>query len=347
MRPQKTNYRSKPQSRPKDMDEKPNLLVTGSPSRREREALLPYANVLGLEALDESELERLLPSIDCILVQTWWPDSLTPERMARMTRLRFIQSGMAGVNHIPFVNLPKRVAVSSNAGGFSTGVAEFALALTLAAAKRVVKLDHTLRTGEFEPSDWGRLAREIAPLRGTTLGILGYGGIGRAVASMGKALGMKVIAFSRHAGLDEVQTFEGRAGLVNVLSDSDAVVIALPLSKLTEGLIGEAELRAMKENGILVNVARAEVVDEEALYKHLVRNPGFTYATDVWQIRDGKESYTSRFPLVKLVNFIGTPHVAGASAAMTGEPAKAAAENLVRFLRGDEPRNVVDPSEYA
>ena len=331
----------------RELAEKPNLLVTSSPVRGRFEGLAPYAKVYWLDDLDEEELDRLLPSVDCMLVQAWWPDSLTPERISRMVRLRFIQSGMAGVNHIPFKHLGKRVMVSSNAGGFSTGVAEFALALMLAAAKRVVKLDLALRTGEFDPSKWADLFKEVVILRGRTLGILGYGGIGRSVGSMGTALGMNVIAFSRHPSPDgDVQVSHGGEGLLRVLRRSDAVVIALPLSKLTVGLIGAAELGAMKRDAILVNVARAEIVDEEALYEHLSKNEGFTYATDVWQIKRGMETYASKFPLVKLPNFIGTPHVAGGSAASTGDPGKAAAENLLRYLRGEAPQNVVDPSEY-
>jgi D-3-phosphoglycerate dehydrogenase / 2-oxoglutarate reductase len=342
----KGNYHSESKSlRSGDVEGKPNVLVAGV-SPRGLESLLPYASLHWLETLEEDEIDELLPSIDCVLVQGWWPESLTSERISRMSRLRFIQSGMAGVNHIPFAYLGRQVVVSSNAGAFSAGVAEFALALTLAAAKRLVKLDNTLRTGEFEPDDWGALSREIMPLKGMTLGILGYGGIGRAVASMGMALGMRVIAFSRDDGSGGVETFKGKEGLVNVLRESDTVVIALPLSKLTAGIIGGEELEAMKDDGILVNVARAEIVDEEAIYRHLLRNPGFTYATDVWQIKDGKETFTSRFPLAKLPNFIGTPHVAGASAAMTGEPGKAAVENLLRYLRGEPPHNVVDASEY-
>jgi phosphoglycerate dehydrogenase-like enzyme len=329
------------------MAEKPNLLVTSSPVRDKFDSLLPYAHVLWLDDLDERELDRLLPSIDCMMVQAWWPDPLTPERVSRMSRLRFIQSGWAGVNHIPFKHLGKRVMVSSNAGGFSEGVAEFALALALAAAKQVVKLDYALRTGEFEAEKWGGFFREVVLLKGRTIGVLGYGGIGRAVGAMGRALGMSVVAFSRHASPEsQVHVYHGDEGLLRVLRKSDVVVIALPLSKLTLGLLGTAQLAVMKNDAILVNVARAEIVDEEALYAHLVKRKQFTYATDVWQIKRGKETYSSRFPFVKLPNFIGTPHVAGGSASLTGEPGKAAAENLLRYLRGEAPQNVVDPSEY-
>ena len=167
------------------MGEKPNLLVTGSPVKGRLDDLPPFAKVFRLDDLDDKELDRLLPSIDCMLVQAWWPDSLTPERLSKMVRLRFIQSGMAGVNHIPFKHLGKRVMASSNAGGFSTGVAEFALALLLAAAKRVVKLDFALRTGEFDPSQVANLFREVVILRGRTLGSPGYGGTRAPVGSMG------------------------------------------------------------------------------------------------------------------------------------------------------------------
>ncbi len=330
------------------MGEKPNLLVTSSHVKGRFDELTTYTKVYWLDELDDKGLDRLLPSIDSILVQTLWPDSLTPERISKMARLRFIQSGWAGANHIPFKHLGKRVMVSSNAGGFSVGVAEFAISLLLAAAKRVVRLDNAMRSGEFGQADWERFAREVVQLRGrTTLGILGYGGIGRAVGSLGRALGMNLIAFSRHPSTEsDVRMFHGGEGLLRVLAKSDAIVIALPLSKLTVGLIGPKEFAAMKSDAVLVNVARAEIVDEEALYKHLLKHPRFTYATDVWQIKRGKETYTSKFPLVKLPNFIGTPHVAGGSSALTGDPGKMAAENLMRYLRGEAPQNVVDPSEY-
>lgn len=323
---------------------KPKLLVTGS-SPPGPDELSRYADVYWLDDTGDEELDMVVPSIDSIFVQVWWPDRLTQERVSRMLRLRFVQSGMAGVNHIPFGWLGRRVVVSSNAGGFSKGVAEFALALTLAAAKRLVSLDRVVHAG-FDPKDWGRLSRDILPLEGMTMGILGYGGIGSTLGRMGKALGMKVIAFSRHSA-PGVRAFKGAGGLTQVLRASDAVVIALPLSKLTAGLIGARELESMKEDASLVNVARAEIVDEEALYAHLKAHPGFTYATDVWEIMDGKETYRSRFPLASLPNFIGTPHVAGASAAVTGEPAKAARKNLIRYLEGRAPGNVVDRSEYA
>jgi D-3-phosphoglycerate dehydrogenase len=329
------------------LSDKPNLLVAGTLPPGSQADLSHCANVISLDRLTEEELERCLPKIDAVVVQTWWPEALTPERIERMTKLRFVQSGMAGVNHIPFKNFGRRVIVSSNAGGFSTGVAEFALALMLAATKKVVKLDDDLRAGEFDESKLPSTYREVVILKGRTIGILGYGGIGKSVGSMARALGMNVIAFSRHSeARSGVRVYHGGQGLLSVLKKSDVVLISLPLSKLTVGLLGATELGAMKADAVLVNVARAEIVDEEAMYDHLVKNPRFTYATDVWRIERGKETYSSRFPVLKLPNFIGTPHVAGGSSAVTGDPGKAAVENLLRYLRGEAPHNVVDPSEY-
>lgn len=330
------------------MKEKPTLLVTSSFLKGRFDGLSGLANVVSLADVDTRDLDELLPSVECLLVQGDWPDSLTSKRLLSMGRLRFIQSGWAGVNHIPFRQLKKGVVVCSNAGGFSTGVAEFALTLLMASAKRLVRLDSSLRSEEFTPERWGSLARDVVLLHGKTLGVLGYGGIGRSVATMGKGFGMKPMALSRRAGREGgVKVLEGEKGLLEVLNESDAVVIALPLSKLTNGLIGRSELESMKADGILVNVARAEIVDEEAVYNHLVSNTRFTYATDVWRIKGGKETFSSSFPFLKLPNFIGTPHVAGASSAITGEPGRAAVENVVRFLKGERPLNVVDAREYA
>ena len=103
----------------------------------------------------------------------------------------------------------------------------------------------------------------------------------------------------------------------------------------------------MKREAILANVGRAEVVDEGAVYRHLVANRKFIYATDVWWTKDGKELYAPELPFLELENFIGTPHVSGPSAAVTSAPQRRAVKNVLRFLGGEEPLNMVDRSEYA
>src|SRR5437870_970418 len=127
---------------------KPRVLVS-SPSTKDRfGALAQYAEVYWLDELDPEELERLLPSIDCIFAFTW-PKVLDSERLSRMSRLMFIQCELAGVNHVPFKHLDTRVIVCSNAGGYSHEVAEYAWGLLLAAAKRIPRYNAAVRAADF------------------------------------------------------------------------------------------------------------------------------------------------------------------------------------------------------
>ncbi|MDA4134481.1 MAG: 2-hydroxyacid dehydrogenase [Thaumarchaeota archaeon] len=323
------------------------LLLGPSFPEEEIELLREHAQVLLLSEMGDGDLDAVLPKIDCLLVH-FWPERLDAARVSKMTRLSLVQTGLAGVNHIPFGALRKTAVVCSNAGGFSDEVGEHAWGLLLAAAKRVVKFDAAMRRKGFKAAPALELGRDILVLKGRTLGIVGYGGIGRKVAQLGRAFGMNVVAFSRSRTKEPgIVSVRGRSGLERVLRESDAAVIALPLTKSTRGMIGEEEISMMKPGAILVNVARAEIVDEGAIYRRLVADGKFVYATDVWWMKEGKESYAPELPFLKLENFIGTPHVSGPSAAVTSAPQRRAVKNLLRFLGGEEPLNVVDGSEYA
>ena len=309
------------------------------------ETLSKYARVFTSTGVDEASLIQLLPSIDILLV-FFWPSFLTPENLLRMSNLRLIQSILAGVNHIPFAQLDKKVVVCSNAGAYSDEVAEYAWALLLSAAKRIVDFHNAIKTEQWAlRRTLG--GKEVSILEERTLGILGYGGIGTAVAQIGKGFSMKVYAFSRKPIREKgVRSFQGDKGLLTVLAESDAVIVSLPLTELTNKIIGAEKLATMKKDAILVNIARGELVDESALYEHLKANPDFRYATDVWWYREGKESLKTTHPFFELPNFIGTPHVSGPSGLATGKPARFAVENVTRYLRGLQPRNVVNRAEY-
>ncbi len=326
---------------------KRNLLVTTDLLDKARVKLLSrYANVFLASELGENELLERLPSIDAMMIFSW-PSFLTRVNVGKMSRLRFIQSILAGVNHLPFSNLDKRVVVSSNAGAYSDEVAEHAWGLLLSAAKRVVEQYTQIREGRGVLIRHGDAAKGVYILKGETLGILGYGGIGASVARIANAFGMRVYAFSRRRrSARGVTLLLGRRGLDDVLRKSDAIVIALPLSKFTARIIDRDKLSRMKKNMVLVNIGRGELVDEKALFQHMKANPGFRYATDVWWFKEGKESLATNFPFISLPNFVGTPHVSGPSGLATGRPIKLAVENTLRFLRNITPNNVVDPSEY-
>jgi len=309
-------------------------------------ALSKYSKVYKLGDFTEDRLNEVLPSIDCLLVFSW-PSQLTSDRLQKVTSLRFIQSILAGVNHIPFASLNKSVIVSSNAGAYSDEVAEYALALLLSAAKRVVELHVSLRDQKWTLKRTLDEGSEITVLREKVLGILGFGGIGSVVGRIAKPFGMQIYAYSRKKSAARgVKFFTGPGGLSELLKKSDGVVLALPLTSQTAKIMNAERLSEMRKDGILVNVARGELVDEKAVYEHLVANPNFRYATDVWWYRENRESLKTDFPFLSLPNFIGTPHVSGPSGLATGQPVKLAVENTIRYLKGLRPRNIVNPEEY-
>ncbi len=332
----------------RDQMSRQNLLITtdlvdGASIRR----LSRYAKVFLANRVDQKSLPALLPSVDAVMIFSW-PKFLTQQTMAGMSRLRFIQSILAGVNHIPFNIIDKKIIVASNAGAYSGPVAEYAWGLLMAAAKRIVEHHTAIREGRAVLVRHGDAARGIRILKGETLGILGYGGIGAAVAGMAKCFGMRVIALTRkETRASGVTLVRGKRGLEQVLKESDALVITLPLTRTTTRIINKDRLSRMREQAVLVNVARGELVDEEALYNHLKAHPNFCYATDVWWYKEDRESLETGHDFRSLPNFICTPHVSGPSGLATGEPIKIAVENTLRFLRAAPLKHIVDPSEYA
>jgi phosphoglycerate dehydrogenase-like enzyme len=166
-------------------------------------------------------------------------------------------------------------------------MAEHVLAMRLALAKHLLVQQQKLRHGEFDQFTPNRL------LTGMTAGILGFGGIGRAIARLMRAFGVRIYAINTSGVSSEPTDFLGTLhDLEHVLRQSDVVVVALPLTKATRGLIGKNELAWMKPDAILVNVARVAVLDEEALYTHAKSHPNFLVGIDAWWT---EPSYTGRF----------------------------------------------------
>lgn len=325
-----------------------NILVTSKNiGPEEIRRLSKRAKVYASWEMDEKSIEAVLPSID-VLVVFLWPKFLTATRLAKMTRLGFIQSILVGVNHVPFRILGEGVVVASNAGAYSLEVGEHAWGLLLAAAKRIPEHDRRIRNGARELREFAGEAAEIMVLRGKTLGIVGYGGIGRAVAGYAKAFGMDVLAFTRARKEERgVGFFRGKKGLDTLLKRSDAVVLSLPLTNSTYKLIDRRALSMMKNDAILVNIARGDLVDQNSLYSWLRSHPSFRYATDVWRFSKGQETLQGSRRFAELPNFVGTPHISGPTALAAGRPGTFAADNVIRYLRGEALEHVVDRSEYA
>jgi len=254
---------------------------------------------------------------------------------------KLVQFVPAGIDFIPLGDLPPGVPVASNAGAYSAPMAEHALAMALAAAKRLVPEHEALKRGEFNQ---GKMNRSLA---GLTAGILGFGGIGKATARLMRALGMRVHAVNRSARTDEaIDWIGGTTDLDALLAASDVLVVSVPLTRATEGMIGARELGLMKPDAILVNLARGEIIGEAALFPHLLAHPGFTACIDAWWIEPVRHGrFAMDHPFMDLPNVLGSPHNSASVAENGPEGLRLAAGNCLRALRGEPVRNLVTDAD--
>jgi phosphoglycerate dehydrogenase-like enzyme len=265
---------------------------------------------------------------------------LADDELPLLSGARLLQFFSAGVDFIPLSKLPPGLPVAANRGAFAEPMAEHALAMALAAAKRLLVEHHAVARGEFNQFVQNRM------LSGGVCGILGFGGIGAALARLARGIGMKAHALNRRGATNEpVDWIGGPDRLDELLAASDVLAICAPLTPATAGLIDGRALRRMKPDAILVNLARGEIVAEADLYAHLKANPRFTACLDAWWVEPVRHgAFRMDFPFTDLPNVIASPHnsaQAGRSVAL-----RRAVENCRRALLGEPPLNLVGPDEH-
>ncbi len=267
-------------------------------------------------------------------------------------RLRWIQLHGAGTNHLQGLPIldAEDVAITSASGIHATPIAEHCLAMMLAFACR---LPHYFRLQA--DTNWDRSGRASDTLRGQTLGIVGYGSIGRELARLADSLGMTVVATRRDLRhpVDEGSYMEPGVGdpqaeiptrlyppqaLASMLAICDYVALTLPLTGATQHLLDESMLAAMKPGAVLINVSRGAVLDEAALISALAAERIAGAALDVFE----EEPLPATSPLWSLDNVIITPHVAGNTRRYHEKAATLFGENLRRYLNNEALFNLYD-----
>ena len=251
----------------------------------------------------EEGLSQRVKGFDGLLfMQTTSHYKITRKIIEAGDKLRFIQTAGVGYDQVDVDAATDHGVLVMNAATATTvSVAEHAVALIMACAKNIVKCDKTIRKGGWQAMDFG------VELQNKTLGIVGFGRIGKEVAKRMRAFGMTILVDSPHVTEDGAKEMGCRkVDLQTLLKESDVVTIHTPLTKDTKRLIGKAEFDLMKDSAILVNTARGEVVDEKALIDALSRGRIMSAGLDVYE----HEPIEKDNPLLTMENVVLTPHSA-------------------------------------
>jgi phosphoglycerate dehydrogenase-like enzyme len=310
---------------------------------KKQKTLLPdFIKTIVPEKGTDEEILTLVRDVEVIVCSR-----LSAETVRGAKRLKLIQKTGAGVDAIPFDAIGEDIFIANTSGANPVPLAEGAIALIFALAKRIVQR-HNLFPG--------RSNHPGVELRGKNIGIIGLGHIGTEIAKRLQAFDMHILAVKRQPAENLKKRlnlkFLGNSGELDyLLKESDFVVLTVPLTPVTRGLIGERELKLMKSSAFLVNVGRAALIKEEPMYKALKEQWIAGAALDVWWIPhwwdpswSPEMNKPSRFPFWELSNVINTAHNIGATeqTIFSEKVIQIIAENIARIAEGKPPVNQVD-----
>lgn len=273
-------------------------------------------------------------------------------RPEQSPRLKWVHGHYAGINVFLGKPIINRLRVTCNSAVAAPNIGEYVMMLMLSFCRRLTRLLAFQARSDWPEDRWDQfMPRE---LRGLTLGIVGYGSIGREVARLARAFGMQVLATKRDVSSladdswqipgvgdplgTQAHCIYGAHGLHGMLPQCDFLVVAVPLSSQTRHLIGAPELRLMKREAVLINVARGDVIDERALIDSLRDGTIAGAGLDVFE----REPLPVDSPLWRMPNVIISPHISGLSPIYGERAMGLLAENLRRYLEGRPLLNEVD-----
>ncbi|OGO36357.1 MAG: D-glycerate dehydrogenase [Chloroflexi bacterium RBG_16_57_11] len=297
-----------------------------------------------------------------------WPDELPPSRAILLERVRGIEGLLClltdridgevmdaagpglkvisnhavGVDNIDLPAATRRgIPVGNTPGILTNATADFAFALILAAARRVVEGERFVRDGRWKT--WGPSLLLGTDVFGATLGIIGYGRIGQALAKRASGFEMRILYYDPSLESPNPYLPGKPVGFETLLGEADFVSLHTPLTEETHHLIDDYALALMKPSAVLINTSRGPVVDPQALYRALKQRRIFAAALDVTD----PEPISVDSPLLDLDNLTVVPHIASASRTTREKMATMAAENLIAGLKGERLPNCANPEVYA
>jgi D-3-phosphoglycerate dehydrogenase len=299
------------------------------------------ATVKKFQAHNAKELQRITRSAHGILCTYDAP--FTKEVISNFENASVIVVSAVGYDNIDVKAATEKGVVVCNVPDYMTfEVAEHTIALILALIRRIPLADRFVRAGEwpaYGPLSWARL-RPLSHLDGKVAGIVGFGRIGRQVAERLQAFRMRLIAYDPYVSKsDAAERGVELVSLHTLMKESDVIAVNALLSEETRHLIGDRELRLMKQTAVIVNTSRGKIIDQTALVQTLVDQRIAGAGLDVLE----REPPDANDPLLKLENVILTPHVASTSEKSYSELRRMAAEEVGRVLLGERPRHPVNP----
>lgn len=243
------------------------------------------------------------------------------------------------------INLPlateKGIVVTHTPGVLSDTTADLTFALLMATARRITEANRYVLEGKWD--SWGPMLMAGQDVYGATIGIIGMGRIGEAVAKRAKGFDMKILYHNRKSRIEiEEQLGAEYRSLEDLLKESDFVVLLTPLTPETEKLMGKREFSLMKPSSIFINVSRGATVDEEALYEALVQKNIWAAGLDVFR----EEPIPMDHPLLTLENVVVLPHIGSASISTRKRMAMMAANGLIDAMNGKKPNHMVNPEVW-
>ena len=313
-----------------------NILVTFKTFGNQKDYLKNIfkdsATVFFAEDYREEDLENVFAKSDILL--SWNPsaEGIDKNRIS-LSNVKFVQLMSAGYDHVRLDDFPEALPIACNKGAYAEPMAEHVVAMMLALSKRLTVYHRDMANGHFK-----QMESQTKFIKGTTVGIVGFGEIGKATARLLSSFGVHVLAINTSGKTDEKVDFIGTlSDLDYVLKNSDTLVLTIALNEKTKGLINRQKLELMKNDAVLVNVARGDIIDEKSLYEHLKSHPDFYAGIDAWWIEPFKyQKFELHYPFFELHNLLGSPHNSALvyNAMLMGT--EHAVQNIFRFIHGEK-----------